>query len=65
MVVCLVGADPEPVDVVVTPPGHSAIASTHFSGPNLAFARESEGGVEGILFEQMELLIGERANLVR
>ena len=64
VVVCLVGADPEPVHVIAAPPRHDPMASSHFCGPDVAFAGEAKGRVERIVAEQPELLVRERADLL-
>jgi hypothetical protein len=40
------------------------MASSHFCGPDVAFAGEAKGRVERIVAEQPELLVRERADLL-
>lgn len=62
-VVCLVGADPEPVHVIAAPPRHGPVAPSDLCGPDVAFAGEAKGRVKRIVAEESELLVRERTDL--
>lgn len=57
LVVRFVRADPEPIVVLPTLPGNSAVAPSNVNCPDLSFRSEAQGGMGRVLKKQSELLI--------
>lgn len=63
VIVGLVAADPEPIDIAALPARHGAVISSDLRSPDLAFACEAQRGMEWIFAKEAKLFVRERADL--